>query len=119
LKVDKKGGEIISDTDSKKVFGNRTHLEPSGERTYRPRQRPDLRSRLVEGEMVVLDRREEFIHQLNCTASYIWELCDGLHTPDEISQELCSAFNTDFSTAQRDVLATVEKLREAKLLDGD
>ena len=82
-----------------------------------PKQRADVRTRRVEGEMVVLDRREEFIHQFNKTASYIWERCNGLATPDEISQALCEAFDVDFPTAQKDVLATVEQLRRAKLLE--
>ena len=74
---------------------------------------------MLEGETVVLDRREELIHQLNMTASYIWERCDGLHTPDEISNELCEAFDVDVSTARQDVLAAMETLRQAKLLDAE
>lgn len=111
---------MISEIDSTtSVRGNLTRLKPDGDTIYRPKQRPDLRSRVVEGEIVVLDRREELIHQLNPTASYIWELCDGVHTPDEISNELCQAFHIDFSIAQRDVRATVEKLRQAKLLESE
>jgi len=63
-----------------------------------------------------MDRREELIHQFNITASCIWECCDGLHTPDEIIYQLCDTFGVDFPTAQTDVLATLEKLRRAKLL---
>ena len=65
----------------------------------------------------MLDRREEFIHQFNKTATYIWERCDGLRTPDEITDELCQAFEVDYPTARRDVLATVETLRRSKLLE--
>ena len=83
----------------------------------RPKRRPDIRTRLVEGETVVLDRREEFIHQFNKTATYIWERCDGLRTYDEITHELCQAFEVDYPTARRDVLATVETLRRSKLLE--
>jgi hypothetical protein len=88
-------------------------------RTFRPKRRQDLRTRVVEGEMVVLDRREEFVHQFNKTASYIWERCNGLHTPDEITEELCREFYVDFPTARKDVLATVETLQRSKLLDED
>jgi len=65
----------------------------------------------------VLDRREGFIHQFNKTAGYIWELCDGERTADQISRELCRAFDVDIATAQRDVLTTVEALRRSKLLE--
>jgi hypothetical protein len=84
---------------------------------YRPKRRLDLRTRRVAGETVVLDRREEFVHQLNKTASYIWQRCDGSQTPEEITEELCQAFDVDLPTARKDVLATVERLRTSKLLE--
>ena len=86
-------------------------------KNFRPRRRADLRTRVVDGETVVLDRREEFVHQFNQTASYIWECCDGLRTPEEIARALCETFAVDVSTARRDVLAVIERLEKAKLLD--
>lgn len=85
----------------------------------RPKRRTDLRTRIVEGETVVLDRREGLIHQFNKTAGYIWELCDGDRSSEQISRELCEVFDIDFATARRDVLATIENLRRARLLEED
>ena len=85
--------------------------------TYRPKRRPDIQTRVVDGATVVLER-EEFVHQFNKTASYIWDRCNGHRTPDEITYELCEVFDVDFPTARKDVLATVEQLRRAKLLEG-
>jgi len=107
----------MQELSSKQAASSRERLDSARVRMFRPKQRADVRTRRVEGEMVVLDRREEFIHQFNRTASYIWEHCNGLATPDEISQALCEAFDVDFSTAQKDVLATLEQLRRAKLLE--
>ena len=102
---------------SKETAGSRSSFVPAGARVFRPKQRADVRTRVVEGETVILDRREEFIHQFNKTASFIWSHCNGLNTPDEISRALCEAFDVDFPTARRDALATVEQLRRAKLLE--
>jgi hypothetical protein len=102
-----KGHEIVKASD---------RLDARGE-TFRPKRRPDISTDVVEGEMVVRDRREEFVHQFNKTARYIWERCNGLQTPDQITYEVCGAFEVDFSTARRDVLATVEKLQRSKLLE--
>ena len=65
----------------------------------------------------MLDRREGRIHQLNKTASFIWELCDGSRTFDQLAQELCEVFEVDFATAQRDVESTVQTLRRSRLLE--
>jgi hypothetical protein len=95
----------------------RNLLESSTAKDFRPKRRSDLRTRVVEGETVVLDRREEFVHQFNKTASYIWERCNGLDTANEITHGLCQVFDVDFPTAHKDVLLTVEKFQQAKLLD--
>jgi hypothetical protein len=65
----------------------------------------------------VLDRREGLIHQFNKTASFLWELCDGSRTFDQLTQELCEVFEVDFATAERDVQSTVETLRRSRLLE--
>ena len=86
--------------------------------TYRPKRRSDILTRVVDGTTIVLDREEEFVHQFNKTASYIWDRCNGHRTPEEITYELCTVFDIDFPTARKDVIATVEQLRRAKLLEG-
>jgi coenzyme PQQ synthesis protein D (PqqD) len=96
----------------------RNVLESPAEKYFRPKRRTDVRTRVVEGETVVLDLREEFIHQFNKTASYIWEHCDGLYTSDEITYDLCQAFDVDYPAARKDVLATLAQFRQTKLLES-
>jgi hypothetical protein len=93
-------------------------LAPPPALALRPQRRPDIRTRLVDGETIVLDRREEFVHQLNKTASYIWERCDGRYSPAEIADEVCAAFEVDHLTALRDVLDIVKELERRKLLQS-
>jgi hypothetical protein len=85
---------------------------------WRPRQRPELGVRVLDGETVVLDRRAERIHQLNETASYIWERCDGSRTVSEIASELAGAFDVDPATAETDVAVVVRQLADADLFEA-
>ena len=82
----------------------------------RPNRRTEFEERVVEGEMVVMDKESEQIHQLNQTASFIWQLCDGEHDRQQIAEELAAAFDVDADTAQQDVAETLEKLEEIGLL---
>jgi hypothetical protein len=82
----------------------------------RPNRRTEFEERVVEGEMVIMDKESEQIHQLNQTASFIWQRCDGEHDRQQIAEELAEAFDVDAETAQQDVADTLEKLEEIGLL---
>jgi len=84
--------------------------------TERPKRRPDLRQREVDGEILLDDRRSDVLHQLNTTASFIWELCDGEHGPEEIAEALARTFEAPESTTATDVAATLSRFRELELL---
>src|SRR5919106_2299116 len=86
--------------------------------TFRPRRRADVKSRLVEGEMVILDRAQRLVHQLNRTASYIWERCNGEYTPSEIATQLCEIFEVNQETAIRDVVAAIQQLQKLSLIES-
>jgi len=81
-------------------------------------RRGDLKARSVDGEMVVLDRRTERIHQLNPTASFIWDRCDGDRTLEQIAGGMMEAFEVDRETAAQDVAATVRQFTDLGLLEG-
>jgi hypothetical protein len=83
----------------------------------RPKRREDLNVRVIDGATVVLDRRANFIHQLNEVATDIWDLCDGVHTPAEIVDEVRAAFDVDAAMAERDVLKTLHRFEEVGLLE--
>ena len=82
----------------------------------RPNRRTEFEERVVEGEMVVMDKESEQIHQLNQTASFIWQLCDGDHDRQQIAEKLAAAFEVDAETAEADVTETLNKLEEIGLL---
>jgi hypothetical protein len=82
----------------------------------RPNRRTEFEERVVEGEMVVMDKESEQIHQLNQTAAFIWQLCDGEHDRMQIAEKLATAFEVDVETAEADVSETLNKLEEIGLL---
>jgi len=85
--------------------------------TVYPRRRPHVRARAVEGEVVILDRQRELVHQLNETASYIWGRCDGHHSVAAIATDLAQVFAIDLETAQRDVAEAVRRLEAAGVVE--
>jgi hypothetical protein len=82
-----------------------------------PTRRPGVRARAVDGEMLLLNRQRQLVHQLNPTARYIWERCDGRHTVMNIVDELGQAFDIDAETVTSDVAAAVRQLETAGLVD--
>jgi hypothetical protein len=84
-----------------------------------PTRRQDVASRLVDGEMVVLDREHGFVHQLNRTATLVWEQCDGEHTAAQIASQMCENFEVDRSTALNDVVKILNELRKLALVRNE
>jgi len=70
----------------------------------------------VDGEALILDRVAGKVHQLNATAVYIWERCDGTSAIDDVASAYASAFGVDASAATQDVLRTVEAFGKLGLL---
>jgi len=83
----------------------------------RPRQREDVSARSVGGETIVLDRTTNQVHQLNATASLVWQRCDGQHTVAEIAKALTEAFEVDRDTARDAVVEALRQFDQLGLLD--
>jgi methyltransferase-like protein len=82
----------------------------------RPRQRAGLTARTVGGEIILLDRVTNQVHQLNVTASFVWQRCDGEHTGPDIAEALLGAYDVDPLTARDAVVGTLHQLNELGLL---
>jgi hypothetical protein len=83
-----------------------------------PRRRSDLNYKTIDGETLILNREEGRLHQLNPTASFIWDCCDGNSDIAEIIDRLAATYEVDYSTARKDVEEVLSNLRNSKLLDG-
>ncbi len=82
----------------------------------KPQRREELSQRLVAGERVVLDPHTKAMHQLNITATIVWELCDGQHTVAQIAQKLVQRFEIAEDLALSDVTDTVARFQDEGLL---
>ncbi len=83
----------------------------------RPKRRSDLNYRTIDGETVILNRKDGRLHQLNPTASFIWDCCDGNSNIAAIIDRLASAYEVDYSTARQDVEKALSKLQNSNLLE--
>jgi len=73
-------------------------------------------SREVNGETLVLDSRAELIHQLNPTATFIWQQARSGSSAAEIAAAMAEAYAVEFETAHCDVAATLGRLKELGLV---
>ena len=73
-------------------------------------------TREVEGELLILDEDHEKIHQLNSTAAFVWQLCDGSHTVFSIQKNLVEHYGIEIDVASQDVTAVLEEMINAGLI---
>lgn len=83
-----------------------------------PKRRTDVTTRDVNGEILILDRKNEDVHQLNSSASYVWRYCDGLISTHEIAMAMATDFSIDLEAAERDVADLITKLTALGLLES-
>jgi len=89
-----------------------------GEVTGPVKRRDDLMLSRVQKELLLLDMECKQIHQLNETASFIWDMWNQVPDTGKIAKLLAQKFDVDEHLAMSDVSSMVEKLRELKLLVG-
>jgi hypothetical protein len=81
-----------------------------------PRRRSDVNMGIVDGETVVLGRRGYRTHQLNQSATYIWERCDGKTSEAQIARQLAEALDVNPKTATEGVVAMLLPRGQLNLL---
>ena len=78
--------------------------------------RHDVRTQEVEGEILVLDDQNGYIHQLNGTAGFVWLQCDGKSTKADIVRRVVEVFDVEDGVADKDVTEIIDRLRDLRLL---
>ena len=81
------------------------------------KQCSDLTMQPVEDEILILDVKNDHIHQLNPTACLIWMNCDGNNTEENLVKLLLDQYDIDQSTAKIDVANIVKELQKIKLIE--
>ena len=80
------------------------------------KRRDGLILRKVHQDLLLLDTEFNQIHQLNETASFIWENWEQVPDPVEISRLLAQKFDVEEQVVLNDVSAIVGRLQELNLL---
>lgn len=83
-----------------------------------PKRRADVDVRVVNGEAVLLDLDGNLIHQLNQTATLLWNWCDGSSSAVDLTNKLSETFAVEYDTAIRDVTLTLSQLEQQNLLES-
>ena len=81
---------------------------------YRPRD--DLGIERIEDDLLILDKRNQKVHQLNATASIIWANIIAGQETDGIVQEIVETFDISHEVASQDVTRTLGEFSALGLL---
>jgi Coenzyme PQQ synthesis protein D (PqqD) len=79
------------------------------------RHRQDLVSRVVDEELLILDREAGRVHRFNPTATYIWNTCNGL-SASEIAVRMAQEFDVAPEMALADIKMTLLDFRRLGLV---
>jgi hypothetical protein len=79
-------------------------------------QHPDIASRTIEAQEVVVVPRTRKMQVLNEVATRVWALCDG-RTIEEIAVVIESEYEVDLDEARSDVIELVEDMLERGMVE--
>jgi Coenzyme PQQ synthesis protein D (PqqD) len=81
------------------------------------RRRPDgVMVRTVGQELLLLDTENNQVHQLNETATFIWQRCDETPSAEDLAHLIAAEYSVDAQVAKEDAVEVLRKLQELKLL---
>ncbi len=85
--------------------------------SHKPRQKPDFRLEEIDGELLLYHPAQTTIMYCNATASFIWQLCDGKRTVEEIAILLAAAFEQNLETITAEVHSTLNTFCKHKAIE--
>jgi PqqD family protein of HPr-rel-A system len=85
---------------------------------HRLRRREGLQVRSIDGEVVILDSGRGTMHNLNPTASVIFEAIDGGLSAGEICDEVAARFDVAPEDAERDTRGLIRQLLDLGIVEA-
>jgi len=79
--------------------------------------RANLSTQNIDDELVILDKDNGQIHQLNSVASFIWQLLEKQGGVEAIINQLIEAFDVDETTAKTDVDKAIQQFKSLNLIN--
>lgn len=77
---------------------------------------PSVVAREIDGEVLVLDRRGNRLHQFNRTASFVWRRCGEGLSMEQIVEALVRDFDVSEEAARRDLQDFLRLLGDMDLI---
>lgn len=77
---------------------------------------PGLVEQTVDGEIVVLDKKSGLIHQLNSTASDIWQCLQNNSTLQELTAYVSARYDADVAQIKSDIESTLRVMQRNQLI---
>ncbi|ACP37053.1 PqqD family protein [Saccharolobus islandicus] len=82
----------------------------------KPKKIGELIDRSEENENYIVKVAEDKVYELAPIAYYIWTMCDGNKSVDEIVNELSKEANLDISQVRDPVVMVLDELEKASLI---
>jgi hypothetical protein len=79
-------------------------------------QRDNLTVQSVDDETLILDIDGNQIHQLNSTASFIWESCANTISIEQLTELIVERYGVEAATAKTDVEGVIRQLSAMGLI---
>lgn len=58
------------------------------------------------------------LRQSNCSGRFIWSMCDGKHSLEDIVRAMIAAYDVDPDTARMDVLSLIDALEDGGFVES-
>jgi hypothetical protein len=120
IQVRRSSSAIVNPPDPQPVVDQEESLAvQSSDRQFAFVPRSDLAVEAIDGDLVILDKMQGQIHQLNGTASFIWSAIAAGNTLVTIARKLAEQFDVSQDTAATDIEMVVSKFASLNLLTPD
>lgn len=70
----------------------------------------------VEQDKFYVALSEEEVYELTPLAYYIWALCDGEHTVEDMANHISESANVDYDKVVEPLLIVLDEMKKAKLV---
>ena len=81
-----------------------------------PIPNPNVASRIMEGEAVLVHPEKGKVKVVNALGAFIWQRLDGQHDVGQIVDEICRQHQVDPKTAEVDTIRFLKSLLERDLI---
>ena len=75
-----------------------------------------IHCRIIDGETVILNLKDNAFYFLNPMGSFIWNLADGKTKVNKIIDAVLKEFDVDYETAEKDASSFINKLSKTGVL---